>query len=152
MSWENRLPSLLRIGNGWLHCLLLFLSFVATSTRAHAYGFQNKYFGPSLAVSLGARFAKDPAPDLYQYPYFGAKTSLLSVQFSHDAYLALISPAFNYVGDLRFAFSVSPLAFHYASGFGIGLDLFTVDAARPGGVYGLTLVWDISGWKRYRNR
>jgi preprotein translocase subunit SecY len=65
------------------------------------------------------------------------------------AYVAFLAPGVSYVGDLRFAFMLSPFILSHISGVGIGLDFFGVRADRLGGPYSVTLNFDVLGIVRF---
>lgn len=105
--------------------------------------------GPSVHFGMGARFRKAPDLDTYDSPVGALRVSALSLQFSDEAYVALLAPGVSYVGDLRFAFMLSPFILSHISGVGIGLDFFGVRADRLGGPYSVTLNFDVLGIIRF---
>jgi hypothetical protein len=105
--------------------------------------------GPSIHFGMGARFRKAPNLDTYDSPVGALRFSALSLQFSDEAYVAFLAPGVSYVGDLRFAFMLSPFILSHISGVGIGLDFFGVRADRLGGPYSVTLNFDVLGIVRF---
>jgi len=105
--------------------------------------------GPSVHFGMGARFKKSPNLDTYDSPVGALRVSALSLQFSDEAYVAFLAPGVSYVGDLRFAFMLSPFILSHISGVGIGLDFFGVRADRMGGPYSVTLNLDVLGIVRF---
>jgi hypothetical protein len=105
--------------------------------------------GPSVHLGAGARFRKAPDLDTYDSPVGALRVSAVSLQLSEETYVALLAPGVSYVGELRFAFMLTPVILSHISGIGLGIDLFGTRADRLGGPYSATLNFDVLGMIRY---
>ena len=105
--------------------------------------------GPSVHFGAGARFRKAPNLDVYDSPVGALRVSAMSLKLSDETYVALLAPGVSYVGELRFAFMLTPVILSHISGVGLGFDLFATRADRLGGPYSVTLNFDVLGMIRY---